>query len=924
MRPTKLTMSAFGPYAGKTEIDFEKLGENGLYLICGDTGAGKTTIFDAITFALFGEASCERKKASMFRSKYADDNTETFVELEFLYNGKTYKVNRNPEYMRKKSRGEGETKQAANAELVFPDGRVETKTNTVNKEIEEILGVNKDQFSQIALIAQGDFLKLLNAETKERQEIFREIFSTRIYQNFQFRISDMLKEINGKRDDTKKSLDQYVSGVLCDEDSTLYLDLGSAKGGNFMTADTIQLIESIIEEDRQQNKTISDNIAIIEKREKEIGESLTKAKAYEDAKKTLESATEELSEKEPEVKMLKEALDKAKSKEPDIEKAKQDKIAIETRLPEYDFLDKTQTEFKNAKKTKEESIKEKADITGQIGELGKSIEELKKEQKKLSTAGKNLEKIKSDIEKSNKSKGELDSLIDSCEELERIRDVADEEREKYLQLKKISDEKEETAKESRNAFNDAQAGIMAENLADGEACPVCGSKIHPNKAHKPQTAPTQAEVEQNEKDAKTALDETNYASQEAGKALGEFNNAEKSLKESAKKLTGISDIAEIYDAAKKKLDEIERKLNELNKQQNTEKQKEKRQEELETLIPGKESEITGLSDKLNSIERDISALDASIKGLDKQIKNIKAKLPYESKEAAEDKITVLGEKIKAIQSEIDTAQKSFDDADAVIKDCKAKIKAAKDILKDAVSIDTDALLSEQKNLNDQKSELTKKRDTVIHRLETNKDAVNNISGKAADMEKLDKEWQTVSAISNTANGNIKGKNKVNLETYIQTFYFEHIIARANQHLFKMSGGKYDFVRHMVTGDDKTGRAQVGLDLDVIDHYNGSIRSAASLSGGESFIASLSLALGLSEEIQASAGGIKLDTMFVDEGFGTLDEETLSQAMAALTSLSENNRLIGIISHVAEFREKIDKQIIVKKQNTGGSAVKVVM
>ena len=249
MRPLKLTMSAFGPYAGEVSLDMRKLGNGGIYLICGDTGAGKTTIFDAVCFALYGKASGDIRDKSSFRSKYANDEAKTYVELEFEYNGEIYKVTRNPEYLRKSKRGEGFAKQGANATLILPNGTVVTKTNEVTAKIEEILGVDKNQFSQIAMIAQGDFRKLLNCDTKERKEIFRKIFKTEPYSQIEYKLSSLFNELKKQREREKQSINQYISQFSCGENDTLSPSLESAKNGEVLIDDVILLMNKIVEKD---------------------------------------------------------------------------------------------------------------------------------------------------------------------------------------------------------------------------------------------------------------------------------------------------------------------------------------------------------------------------------------------------------------------------------------------------------------------------------------------------------------------------------------------------------------------------------------------------------------------------------------------------------------------------------------------------
>ena len=339
MRPTKLMMSAFGPYAGRQEIDLGALGSQGLYLITGDTGAGKTTIFDAITFALYGEPSGQNRDASMLRSKYAEDGTPTEVELTFLHAGKQYTVRRNPKYMRKKSRGPGETEQDAGAELKLPDGRVETKTTAVTNKIKEILGIDKDHFCQIAMIAQGDFLKLLLAKTEERQDHFRQLFRTGIYKTFQEELKKEASQISGEREKEKVRMLQCIGGILCDEDDPLSMDVRRAKQGDMLTEDVLSLLDRLIEQDRQEQTRIKAALEDTEGKIEALNALLTTAEQQEITRNALTDAQRALGEKHPELEQLSLALEAERTKIPQAEEMEKQAGIIENDLPAYDDVE---------------------------------------------------------------------------------------------------------------------------------------------------------------------------------------------------------------------------------------------------------------------------------------------------------------------------------------------------------------------------------------------------------------------------------------------------------------------------------------------------------------------------------------------------------------------------------------------------------
>lgn len=684
----------------------------------------------------------------------------------------------------------------------------------------------------------------------------------------------------------------------------------------------MKLIDSIIKEDEQEDKTINDRLSKIKKEVEKVNAIITKSEDRAQAKKKLEKDKEELAKKEEELKNLEKDLNSANAKKPEIEKGKKEKSSIETNLSEYDELDKTQAKFDKTQEDIETNENKKAENNKKITKSKDKIQELKDEKENLLNNGKDSEKIRNDIEKIRTKKEEINSLLENFGKYKKMIDKRDKQQKEYIKLRNTAEKEEDTAKNLRRQFNDAQAGIIAENLEDGHPCPVCGSTSHPQKAEKPENSPSEKDVETAESNAKSERQKTNDSANKLSNIKGKIEEAEKKLLTDSKKLIDIDEIDKIDSFASEKLETLEKKLTELSNDQTEAEKKEKRLPELNEIIPQKEKEQETLLEEQSKIDGNIAALVATAAELKSQLEKYKKKLSFESKEDAKKRMAAIDKKIKNIQSEIDEAEKKYNRAKGEIKKLNGAIETAEELLKDSKNIDIEPLKKKKEEFNDEESELKEKRDSVQHRLKTNITAKSNIEKQKDRISELDRNWQIVEPLSKTANGEL-GK-KINLETYVQTFYFDRIIQKANQHLFLMSGGKYDFIRHIVSNNDKTGNTKVGLDLDIIDHYNGSKRSAASLSGGESFIAALSLALGLSEEIQSSAGGIKLDTMFVDEGFGTLDEETLSQAMNALMSLSENNRLIGIISHVAEFKEKIEKQIIVKKQKTGGSSVTLVV
>ncbi len=921
MRPLKLTLCAFGPYASKTQLDLEKLGESGLYLITGDTGAGKTTIFDAITYALYGEASGENREVSMLRSKYADDDIPTSVELEFLYNGEKYTVKRNPEYERKKSRGEGTTVQKADAELTYPDGRIVTKKNEVDKAILDILKVDRRQFSQIAMIAQGDFLKLLLADTKDRQAIFREIFKTKYYQVFQERLKTELNNAQKLRELAKESTKQYINGIMCEEDNVASIEVKKAKCGEMLTDDVICLLKQLIDEDTQIENSVSQEIQGTEKELDKLTAIISKAEERKKAEDELRQCEEELKIQMPILLKLKESLKENHKKQSDAENIQSQIVQIDAKLPEYDVLEQ---KLQEVKKTEKEIENTKASLVKSQNNLLKIRSEyadMKKELQTLKNADTQRLVFINEKENLTKQGCEFKDILTSIEELEGLLCKLNTAQAKFKTSSQKAKALKETADNMRTLFNNEQAGIMAQGLEDGMPCPVCGSLTHPQKAVKADNAPDEAMVKEAEKLAQEAQNLANTQSENAGVLKGMTASNEIALKEKLLALIGEYNIEKAKVTINKELVDMRDKFKTIQAKIDAQEKSIVRRNRLDEIIPQKEKEIQQNEDKITDLKEYLSSCDASLDQIKKQIESTGKNLKYENKATAEKQKEFYEKALVEIKKDMENAVNSYNDCDKKTSQLKARAEQLKKLLENKDTVDTDKLTEKKNELLHQKTLVADKHKQIHARLTANKASFENILKKAEELTELEQKWVLIKSLSDTANGNIAGKERIMLETYIQMTYFDRIIDRANTHLMRMSGGKYDLKRREYAQNLKS---QSGLELDVIDHYNGSIRSVKTLSGGESFIASLSLALGLSEEVQMSAGGIRFDTMFVDEGFGSLDDETLNQAMRALISLSSENRLVGIISHVGELRNKIDKQIVVKKDKSGGSNVSIVI
>lgn len=920
MRPIKITMSAFGPYAGRTEIDMNKLGENGLYLITGDTGAGKTTIFDAICYALFGEPSGNNRDINMFRSKYALPETPTEVELHFIHAGKTYRVKRNPEYMRPAKKGDGFTKQVADAEFEKPDGSVITKIKEVNSAIQELLGLSREQFSQISMLAQGDFLKLLLADTKTRIEIFRELFNTKKYQTLQFRLEDKRKEIDGQVRDEKKSVKQFIDGIMTEEDDVLSIDAKKAKEEKLTTDEVLELLEKLIVQDESSRSVVEAKLGAVNDKLEAVNKNIGAAESLNKAKIEKEKAEENLITEKPRLEEAEEAVKRAEDALKD--KADIDKSVglLENELKKYseaetlaadikklgDMVDRKTEQLKGNEKKKTELISGK-------DALSEELEKIKDSGVELEKLGNERKNLRAEIEL---IKGFFDELVI----YKRYEGELKNAQQKYISDDKNFNEQNELYEACEQRFRDGQAGILAEKLIEGQPCPVCGSTTHPNKAHLTVDIPSEEALKKKKQKVEALRQLRDRSAKEAGEIKTAVDLKKAALIKNVSEKLGETEIEGVEKAISEAKSKNTLRLNELDEKIRLEEKNLARKQDLEKLIPEYEKKINELSNESSELNSTLASDNTSKAEKEKQLSGIREGLKFQDKKSAEAELLRLRKKSADLEEGCTKARKAYEKEKERVGELTSRISTLKEQIEKSAAVDLKEETDKKEAYSAERAGYIKRLGEIETRITTNIKIRDSIRVKAGKISDTEKKLQWITALANTANGKITGKEKIMLETYIQTTYFDRIIRRANLRLFTMSNGQYELIRLKEAENNK---GQSGLELGVIDHYNGSERSVKTLSGGESFLASLSLALGLSDEVQASAGGIRVETLFVDEGFGSLDSDTLDMAYKALANLTEGNKLVGIISHVAELKSKIDKQVVVTKEKTGGSRVEIV-
>lgn len=927
MKPLKLTMSAFGSYAGKNVIDFTGQ-QQGIFLITGDTGAGKTTIFDAITYALYNQTSGGERNGNMMRSQYARPETETYVELEFLYRGQTYRVRRNPDYKITKTLKNGkirEQKVPHSVELTLPDGTVfPEKKNATDAKIIEILGLTADQFSQIVMIAQGDFLKLLYTKSDERKMIFSKLFRTDIYWKIQENLRRKSMEMDERIQENDRAFEQEKSRIIpLPESEELPLDelverlrerlKDALKEQNLRRANVEELNKKItkyeeinklfrsLEKIRQNGKELEARQVESKERRQQIENALKADKVLvaeqqnlrqqqevEQSAQAIAKMTETLANNQEMFETLKtqqqEAEAKQKREAADIQKKM---LALEQSFPSYEALQNARSEEQQAKKVWED--------------LGKTSEESFHKKKAGIAALKEQQKQQEQVVEQTKKNWEQTSLSAS-----------------------------ESAKHYEHmyeAFLKEQAGILAENLSAGCPCPVCGSTVHPDPAKLSDHAVTELEVEQAKKTRAAAEEKRDmaYAAFEAEKTEkqklaqavekeeADFVLAQTIAKQQRKEAEqNYVSLQKIAEQIREKL--VYPSLAEAKKQYAA---MQKALEAAEQEIERKRQKVSELAEAMNTLKGQKLAEEENQKTAKKLAAKTEkeyAKLLEKSGFVSEETyhLAILPERSR---SKLEREEKEYE------SQCLRQQSEQK-LLEKQVSGKTytdTTELNEQLKAEKQALKEAEKTYMELHTAyENDRSVLQNCAVYLEKGKKLESEDQVIKSLSKTANGRLSGSAKIDFETYIQRQYFKQIIHEANKRLLTMSN--HQFILKLKEEANTGRKTNEGLDLSVYSLVTDSERDVKTLSGGESFLAALAMALGLSDIVEWSAGAIHPDMMFIDEGFGSLDAQSRQQAIEVLAELAGDSRMVGIISHVTELKEQIDRQLVVSRTDKGSRAV----
>lgn len=911
MKPRILTMSAFGPFAGEVTLDFRKITEGGIFLICGETGAGKTMIFDAIAYALYGEASGSARDASMLRSRFAEHDRVTFVQLEFENAGKVYTVYR--EWGREKIKnGVLRDEISREAYIKMPDGSVISKHKDVTSAVCDIIGMDRDRFTRTVMIPQGEFRELLYAKTEERMVVLRRIFGTDIFAMFSERAKSECLAAKRKYDVLVQNAVNIASQIVCDSD---------------VVAEALGCVPAIRRDElcgvlEEMNEKASETLSQLEAERERISAELDivrfalgRARTDAENEKRLEEARSAHDAALSEVELAQSVLDAAKQNEERAELLRGTLAEYKNALPYHEERELVAKSISDTESSLESSAKSADKLTRRIELCSRTLSELNE---RISTLGEEAEKLsvyRAGREKIESEKNGQSSVLDEVIKWREIAAELLENREKYAAASEKLRSTRAVFAEYSSRYLDGIAGVLADSLEDGSPCPVCGSTDHPSPAMRSSESVSREELDAMRAECDRAAENAEALAVRVGELRASHDRVTASMTE--KYDTADPDSVEAIingeiRALGAQMDELSEKIA----------SSEKASTERVELIQ-KSAEITKVitrdKGELETVRAEEIRLSTILDERRTRIAELSDKCTFGDSNVIKNEIVRITLELEALDGSAESAKANLDSAKLRAEAALSAVDTISSLLTDSVA---DKLTEYEAMSAQYEEELSAVSGSVISeklKLEKNRATLQSLMNTYREIEEAQGNLASLEAISATANGQVRGKDKIKLETFWQIRLFDRIIRRANIRLMRMTEGRYELVRRPSAAD---GRERSGLELDIIDRLNGRSRNVRTLSGGEAFTASLSLALALSDETEAEAGGVRIDAMFIDEGFGSLDEEALECAIRILEAQTSSGRAVGIISHVQSLRERIERQIIVTKRS-GESEIRVV-
>ncbi|WMJ23096.1 SMC family ATPase [Paludicola sp. MB14-C6] len=974
MIPIKLEFEAFGPFAQKQAIDFRNFENERLFLISGQTGSGKTTIFDAITFSLYGQASGYTRQSDTFKSDFADESTISYVSFDFIVKGKQYSIRREPMQFRKK-RNNNIVKENSTATLTLENGEILSGVATVDKYIEELLGITVDQFKKIVMLPQGEFRRFLSDDSSEKQKILRKIFGTKILDDFTEQLRVNTNQIKSSLETTYTECATYINSISCLDNHDLATEVTKSEK-NILS--TLTLLKSFNQELTIQTIDLKETITKLNKQKeelnipyfKEINAKFTQLEKTQNDLLLLQQQKDTYQSKEKELALLKkikdilplyQAINETTNKLNELEQK-------QTQYQEHfhankELLDQSEAEYTVAKSEqnfvpeylkKIENLKSQLEVLQEIESLKNGIDHILLEQEKLTENENALVNFKTYVSLSNQ-KEEVNATINKLSLCKKALSEYQNSAKRFLSQKN-------NYQAVFHQFINGQASLLAKNLVDGEMCPVCGSTKHPKPAQTNEALISQEILNQAKQAYEVGTQELEQAQAKLILMLKENHIEETelnpshilvSIEQKEKEYVSLvsnldTEINSIHlrnDLSKisplPKIEGIDKKINEIQRAVAIQKEK---LENVQIQIATNTQKVLHTSQTKEDIIQQIDTLQTKVNKISASIQTTEAKrseylltnerlleaiaqnkqsqkelkVQYEKNKAEFDKklealciseqtfteklITI--NRIAALENEISEYKKNIS--------VKTELNSSlREQLAGLSPINMDALQEQSTKI---ESEIAEKNDIYIRytsSLHTNSELYQKLNNKQHQYEKQSKQFSQINKLFEVANG--KYSDKLNFERYVLATYFNDVITNANLRLEQMTSSRYTLIRR---AEKEKGNKSSGLSLDVFDTYTGKTRHVNTLSGGESFKIALALALGMADIISQNSGGIELNTLFIDEGFGSLDSHSLDQAIECLNDLRSSGRYIGIISHVNELKEKIPAKINVLQQPTG--------
>ena len=868
MRPIELKLSAFGPYRQVETIDFTRLGRQGLFLVTGDTGAGKTTIFDAICFALYGQASGggKRRSSKSFRSDFAAPEAETWVEYTFEHRGRRYRVRRNPEYLRPGRK----TPKLADASMeCLDDGRVWSRVEEVRRAVDELVGLNEAQFGQVAMIAQGDFLKILHASSNDRQKIFREIFDTRIYDDITKAVQARWSDARAENQAALEAWQLAANGVEWPEDAAEADEWRRLSASPAHAGALAERVGASLESDGAEAERAAARRQQLAQEIEALGAQLAVAERQNQGIAALKEQSAKLGRLEAQSEAI---------------EAQAARAALAQRAAEIEPIGR-QAAVEGRRR--DEAQRQSGDAARALGDAEAA---LARAQAGHDAAAGAL-KEKPDLER------RIEALARALPLFAQRRDAAArlaDQRGQLTEAQRAKAEAGETYARLFDAYLRDQAGILADALEPGTPCPVCGATEHPSPAPHLDSAPDRAQVDL----AAEARDRADRAALQAAEAVSRTASLLEALEAQLTDMVGGADEA-------------------------SERECRTRSQALRDRAEALQRDFDAADTALRQAERGLSAARADAERLAEQARQLAAQAD-EALEAWRNALSDSGftdrESFTAAKlpaPELKRLQAQVDDHRRELAASRALCESLSKQWSGLEPLDTRALAARLAEHRASQAALERREAALNRRVSLNRRALKAISAGAARVGTANERFELLEDLRRTVIGRVPGAQKIPFENYILQYYFKRVIYEANRRLNQMTDGRYRLCWKELQG----GTSVAGLGLDVFDAYTGKVRDVQTLSGGESFVASLALALGFADVAQAMSGGVPLDTLFIDEGFGTLDDEALERALNALDALA-GNRLVGLISHVGMLKQRIDRRIVVTRSKDGGSHVEV--